>query len=128
MRHMSHLMCHVSCVICHMSHVRCQVSCVKCHLFFWKNLKFTQNIWKNKNTKNKKIYKIVNYKKKSLDEIIKCIKLDKVMELVGGESLINWATPSRPGVAGAVLQTPWSLSDSLMDSLSHPFPPNLQAS
>ena len=33
---------------------------------------------------------------------------------------------NRPGLAGAVLQTPFPLINSLFHSLSHPFPPNLQ--
>ena len=33
---------------------------------------------------------------------------------------------NRPGVAGAVLQTPSSLIDSVSESVSQPFPPNLQ--
>ena len=33
---------------------------------------------------------------------------------------------NRPGVAGAVLQTPSSLINSLIDSLTDPFPQNLQ--
>ena len=33
---------------------------------------------------------------------------------------------NRPGVSGAVLQTPSSFIDSLIKSLSHSFPPHLQ--
>ena len=33
---------------------------------------------------------------------------------------------NRPGVAGAVLQTPWSFNDLLIQSASHTFPPNLE--
>ena len=33
---------------------------------------------------------------------------------------------NRPGVARAVLQTPWSLIQSVSQSVSDPFPPNLQ--
>ena len=57
------------------------------------------------------------------------------MELVGGESVINGANPSslyslvlikRTSVAGAVLQTPLFLIHSFIESVSDPFPPNLQ--
>ena len=33
---------------------------------------------------------------------------------------------NRPGVAGAVLQSPSLLINSFIESVSHPFPPNLQ--
>ena len=33
---------------------------------------------------------------------------------------------NRPGVAGAVLQTPPSLNNSLIERVTDPFPPNLQ--
>ena len=57
-------MCHVSCVMCLVSHVMCHLSGVRCHLSY------------------------VNFKKKSFIK-----KRDKVVELVGGGSVIKGAYP-----------------------------------
>ena len=62
---MSHVMCHVSCVNCHMSHVTCHVSHVKCQ----------------------------QTKKFDIKFFLCKKKLDNVMELVGGGSVINEADP-----------------------------------
>ena len=67
----SHTMCHVSHVMCHMSRVTCHMSHVKCQ-------------------KKKKKKKIMRKKKK---KNILQKKLDKVVELVGGGSVINGAYP-----------------------------------
>ena len=42
------------------------------------------------------------------------------------ETLCIWEVINRPGLAGAVLQTPSSLINSVSESVSQPFPPNLQ--
>ena len=60
-------MCHVSCVMCHVSPVTCHVSPVTCHLSLVR----------------------CHLKKK----IILQKKLDTVVELVGGASVINGAYP-----------------------------------
>ena len=67
MCHVSRVMCHVSCVMCHVSHVTCHMSKYYFLTFFYL----------------KKIYGFSLYLK----------KLDKVVELVGGESVINGAYP-----------------------------------
>ena len=82
----------MSCVMCHMSPVTCHVSRITCHMSHVKK----------------------NYIYIYFFLIILQKKLDKVVELVGGGSVINRPAPSsfnRPGVAGAVLQTPPSLTD-----------------
>ena len=65
--------CHVPCVTCHLSCVSCQVSRVTCHMSFFFSSFFIQKINIKKILKN---------------------KLDNVVELVGGGSVINGAYPS----------------------------------
>ena len=63
------VMCHMSCVTCHMSCVTCHVSPVTCQNFFFLH-------FYNQKIKNKKPE-----------------KMDRVVELVGGGSVINGAYP-----------------------------------
>ena len=63
-------MCHVSCVMCHVSCVKCRLSPVTCQNNF-----FLHN----------KIY--------ITDFFLSLKKLDKVVELVGGGSVLNGAYP-----------------------------------
>ena len=66
--------CHLSCVTCHLSHITCNLSRVK------KKTKQKKKLLKKRNTKKIKFF----YLEK---------KLDKVVELVGGGSVINGAYP-----------------------------------
>ena len=66
-------MCHVSCVTCHLSRVTCHLSHVTCHL---------------SHVKKKKKLKKIKLKKITPQKI-----LDKVVEPVGGGSVINGAYP-----------------------------------
>ena len=45
---------------------------------------------------------------------------------VGVTGANRWLGFNRPGVAGAALQTPSTFIHSLIDSVTDPFPPNLQ--
>ena len=78
MCHMSCVPCHMSCVMSHVSHVMCHLSRVTCHLskYYFFNFHFLFCIFR--------FFCFVFYHKKIVD---------KVMELVGGGSVINGAYP-----------------------------------
>ena len=99
MCHVSCVMCHVSCVTCHVSPVTCHLSHVTCHLshvkrkknlfFFLLKKSFKKSIKVSFVTSGSRgfsvfaLYIYFNLQK----------KLDKVVELVGGGSVINGAYP-----------------------------------
>ena len=75
---MSRFMCHVSCVMCHVSHVTCHMSHVTCHL---SRLTFHM------------IFFILFCSEKKIEKKSHLNIFDKMVELVGGGSVINGAYP-----------------------------------
>ena len=85
----------VSCVTCHVSPVTCHVSHVTCHL-----------------SHVKKIFYIFFTKKIIQKKILK--KMDKVVELVGGGSVINRAYPVQFNLIKAFTDSPIKLRNILL--------------